>query len=131
MKLKNIINLAKMKTANNKQIVVNWMKAFNTKDLPALLSLYHDEAQHFSPKLKIAKPETKGLIKGKKELGLWWEDAFKRLPGLHYRLENTIVQEDSVFMEYTRQVPGEADLKVGEVLEIKDGLIVFSRVYHA
>ncbi|HRH10865.1 MAG TPA: nuclear transport factor 2 family protein [Bacteroidia bacterium] len=120
-----------MKTANNKQIVVNWMKAFNTKDLPALLSLYHDEAQHFSPKLKIAKPETKGLIKGKKELGLWWEDAFKRLPGLHYRLENTIVQEDSVFMEYTRQVPGEADLKVGEVLEIKDGLIVFSRVYHA
>jgi ketosteroid isomerase-like protein len=131
MKLKNIINLAKMKTANNKQIVVNWMKAFNTKDLPALLSLYHDEAQHFSPKLKIAKPETKGLIKGKKELGLWWEDAFKRLPGLHYRLENTIVQEDSVFMEYTRQVPGEVDLKVGEVLEIKDGLIVFSRVYHA
>lgn len=120
-----------MKTANNKQIVVNWMKAFNNKDLPALLSLYHDEARHFSPKLKIAKPETEGMIKGKKQLGDWWSDAFNRLPELHYQLENTISDENSIFMEYTRRVPGEADLKVGEVLELMDGLIVFSRVYHA
>jgi len=33
-------------------------------------------------------------------------------------------------MEYIRHVDGEEDLKVGEVLEIKNGLIVFSRVYH-
>jgi hypothetical protein len=33
-------------------------------------------------------------------------------------------------MEYMRQVEGEADLLVAEVLEIKDGKIVFSRVYH-
>jgi hypothetical protein len=33
-------------------------------------------------------------------------------------------------MEYTRQVEGEEDMLVAEVLEIKDGKIVFSRVYH-
>jgi hypothetical protein len=33
-------------------------------------------------------------------------------------------------MEYTRQVAGEADMLVAEVLEIKEGRIVFSRVYH-
>jgi uncharacterized protein (UPF0218 family) len=33
-------------------------------------------------------------------------------------------------MEYMRQVEGEEDLLVAEVLEIKDGKIVFSRVYH-
>ena len=33
-------------------------------------------------------------------------------------------------MEYIRKVDNEADLKVGEVLEIENGLIVSSRVYH-
>jgi hypothetical protein len=35
-----------------------------------------------------------------------------------------------VFMEYIRQVAGEEDLSVGEVLVISDGVIVASRVYH-
>ena len=33
-------------------------------------------------------------------------------------------------MEYTRKVEGENDMEIGEVLEIKNGKIVFSRVYH-
>jgi hypothetical protein len=33
-------------------------------------------------------------------------------------------------MEYIRHVSGEDDLQVGEVLQIENGLIVFSRVYH-
>jgi hypothetical protein len=33
-------------------------------------------------------------------------------------------------MEYTRHVEAEQDLLVGEVLQIKNGLIIFSRVYH-
>jgi hypothetical protein len=33
-------------------------------------------------------------------------------------------------MEYTRIVPGEPEMNVAEVLEIENGLIVRSRVYH-
>jgi hypothetical protein len=33
-------------------------------------------------------------------------------------------------MEYIRQVPGEADILVAEVLEIKGDKIIASRVYH-
>jgi hypothetical protein len=33
-------------------------------------------------------------------------------------------------MEYMRHVKNEEDLRVGEVLQIKNGLIIFSRVYH-
>lgn len=33
-------------------------------------------------------------------------------------------------MEYIRHVQGEEDLRVGEVLEIREGMIVASRVYH-
>jgi len=57
-----------MSSKQNKEIALSWFKAFNEHNLENLLSLYHDEAQHFSPKLKVRQPETKGLIQGKPAL---------------------------------------------------------------
>lgn len=114
----------------NTHIANLWFEAFNKHHLENLLSLYHDEAVHYSPKLMIKQPETNGLIKGKKAMRIWWQDAFDRLPSLNYELLKLTVDEEQVFMEYIRHVAGEADLKVGEVLEIDNGLIISSRVYH-
>ncbi|HXC03601.1 MAG TPA: nuclear transport factor 2 family protein [Bacteroidia bacterium] len=112
-------------------IARQWFDAFNEHNLEKLLALYSDNARHYSPKLKIRKPETLGLIKGKSELRSWWKDSFDRLPSLQYLPQNFIADDTAVFMEYIRKVDGEEDLTVGEVLEIKDGLIVASRVYHS
>lgn len=114
----------------NKLVAHRWFSAFNAHDLEALLALYADDAEHFSPKLKVRQPETNGLIKGKAALRAWWRDAFDRLPSLRYEVVKLTADEEQVFMEYTRHVQGEEDLRVGEVLEIRDGLIVASRVYH-
>ena len=114
----------------NKQIAMHWFEAFNEHDLEKLLALYQNDAEHFSPKLKIRLPETQGLIKGKAALRSWWQDAFDRLPSLKYEAKKLTADDEQVFMEYIRHVEGEEDLKVGEVLEIKNGVIVFSRVYH-
>lgn len=119
-----------MSAQNNKQIAIKWFEAFNEHDLEKLLSLYDDNAQHFSPKLKIRKPETQGLIKGKQALREWWQDAFNRLPSLQYEVIKLTADEEQVFMGYIRHVAGEEDLSVGEVLQIDNDLIVFSRVYH-
>ena len=113
-----------------KHIAQVWMDAFNTHDVEKLLYLYADNAVHFSPKLAERKPETNGLIKGKAALRDWWSDAFLRLPTLNYSPIKFIAEKDCIFMEYMRHADGEIDLKVGEVLEIHDGLIVASRVYH-
>ena len=112
-------------------IARQWFAAFNAHDLERLLALYADDAQHYSPKLKLRQPETQGLIKGKEALRSWWRDSFDRLPTLKYEPTKFIADESSVFMEYTRYVEGEESMTVGEVLEIRDGLIVASRVYHS
>lgn len=112
------------------QIAFNWLAAFNAKKLENLLALYDEHAEHFSPKLAQCLPETKGLIQGKVALRDWWADAFDRLPSLHYQALTITANADRVFMEYLRQVDGEPDMKVAEVLEIKNEKIVFSRVYH-
>lgn len=112
------------------RIAEAWFDAFNAHDLERLLALYAEDARHYSPKLKVRRPETKGLIVGKEALRQWWQDAFTRLPTLRYERTHMLADEEAVFIEYIRHVEGEEDLAVGELLEVRDGLIVGSRVYH-
>lgn len=113
-----------------KSIALKWFEAFNEHNLEKLLALYDDNARHYSPKLKIRQPETNGLVVGKDALRNWWRDAFDRLPSLHYEVTSLTADDGRVFMEYIRQVDGEPDMHVAEVLEIKSGSIIASRVYH-
>lgn len=119
-----------MSTSGIESIALQWFKAFNTHDLEKLLSLYDNEAKHYSPKLKIRMPETNGLVTGKEELRGWWKDAFDRLPSLNYVITSLTANESRIFMEYIRKVDGEEDMLIAEILEIRNGLIFASRVYH-
>lgn len=114
----------------NRQIALRWFGAFNTHNLEALLNLYHDDAQHYSPKLKQRRPKSQGLIKGKAALRDWWQDAFNRLPSLRYEMLALTADKGQVFMEYIRHVDGEEDLRVAELLVIENDKIIASRVYH-
>lgn len=120
-----------MDSLKNTSIAHSWFEAFNSHNLEKLLSLYDDEAQHFSPKLKVRHPETKGLIVGKDALRTWWQEAFDRLPTLNYKVTSITSSPDRVFMEYVRTVEGEEEMLVAEVLEIKEEKIIASRVYHS
>jgi hypothetical protein len=119
-----------MSAEQNKEIAIKWFAAFNDHNLENLLNLYSDTAEHFSPKLKVRQPETHGLIKGKPALRSWWQDSFDRLPTLKYEVKKLTTGDEQVFMEYIRHVEGEEDMNVREILEIKNGKIVASRVYH-
>lgn len=121
------MNLAQKHT----QIAEQWFAAFNEHHLDNLLALYADDAQHFSPKLKVRQPETKGWVSGKAALRAWWQDAFDRLPSLSYVPSSFTANDKRVIMEYTRKVAREKDMLIAEVLEIENGLIIASRVYHA
>ena len=113
-----------------KAIARSWLTAFNARHLDALLVLYADDAVHESPKLRVRDPESRGLIRGKNALHAWWRDAMDRLPQLRYEELHLTASDNRVFMEYVRHNPGEEDMRVAEVLVVKDGLIVSSHVYH-
>lgn len=119
-----------MAPENLTDIARQWFVAFNEHNLENLLALYDDHAEHYSPKLKVRHPETLGLIKGKDAMRAWWKDAFERLPTLHYEIKRLTPYDNRVFMEYIRHVKGEEDLVVGEMLEVRNGRIVASSVFH-
>ena len=115
---------------NLETIATQWMRAFNAKDIESLLELYAEDAVHYSPKLKAREPETDGYIRGKTHMRKWSTGAFNRMPNLVYETTALTANNDRVFMEYKRIVPGEPDLLVAEVLEVAHGKITASRVYH-
>lgn len=119
-----------MTPAELNAIAQKWFDAFNAHDLESLLSLYHDSARHYSPKLKLRQPQTLGWIEGKSSLRAWWQDAFDRLPTLKYVVIRLTPYDNRVFMEYIRQVESEEDMLVGELLEIEEGKIIQSKVFH-
>lgn len=110
------------------QIANNWFASFNKQNVDRLLSLYDENAEHFSPRLLKNHPETNGLIKGKAAMREWWQGAFDRMPSLRYHPIEIREENDIVFLRYKRTVDGENDLVVNEYLQIKDGRIVFSKV---
>lgn len=114
-----------------KIIATKWFEAFNQHNLEKLLALYSEDAEHYSPKLKVRSPETQGFIKGKLALRSWWRDSFDRLPSLTYEIIRLLPHDSTIFMEYNRHVDNEEALRVGETLEVRDGLIIRSRVYHS
>lgn len=119
-----------MSTAVTHQIALEWIDAFNAKDLDRLVGLYAVNARHFSPKLMARQPETEGFVAGHAALREWWQGAYNRLPTLFYKLLTVTASNERVFIEYVREVQGEENMMVAEVFDVENGKIVFSRVYH-
>jgi ketosteroid isomerase-like protein len=111
-------------------IAERWLACFDRRDLDGLLALYADDATHTSPKIRVRHPETGGLLRGNAAMRAWWADSFERLPSMRYVPTALTANRDRVFMEYVRHVDGEPDMPIAEVLDVKDGKIVASRVFH-
>jgi ketosteroid isomerase-like protein len=112
------------------RIAERWLECFDRRDLDGLLALYADDAVHTSPKIRVRHPETGGVLRGKSAMRAWWQDSFDRLPTMRYVPTAFTANGERVFMEYVRHVAGEPDMPVAEVLDVRAGLIVASRVFH-
>jgi ketosteroid isomerase-like protein len=112
------------------QIAEKWLERFEARDLDGLLALYADDATHTSPKIRERFPDTGGKLLGKAAMRTWWADSFTRLPTLRYHATKITAGTDSVVLEYTRRVAGEADLPIAEAFDVRDGYITASRVFH-
>jgi ketosteroid isomerase-like protein len=119
-----------MGAQENREAARRWLDAFNAHDLDALLALYAEDARHTSPKIRALHPDTGGELRGKAALRAWWEDSLRRLPSLRYQAFAITADEDRAVMEYLRHLDGEPPMPVSETLELEEGRIVRSRVYH-
>jgi SnoaL-like domain len=107
-----------------------WDTALAKNDVEALLKLYAPDAIIESPLIPHLLETDTGICKGRNELRKLLEIVSKRKPPTRkYFKQNFFTDGKTLIFEYPRQTPQGEQMDFVEVMEIKDGLIQYHRVY--
>ncbi len=89
--------------------VDRWLRAWNSRDLAAVLAMYSDDVEFTSPKIRLVMPEKrKGTIKGKKELERYWSLALQKYKELRFTPVAFAVNDNGeCFFEYVSLLNGQ------------------------
>ncbi|QNQ07598.1 nuclear transport factor 2 family protein [Sphingomonas alpina] len=93
-----------------------WCDAWNAHDLERVLDHFHDDVLFTSPVAAAILPETRGQVHGEDALRAYWSEGLRRIPDLHFTVEQVFAGVDTVVIQYRNQ----KGVSVSEVL-IFDG----------
>ena len=89
-----------------------WLHAWNAHDLDRVLSHFHDDVVFTSPVAAAVFPETQGRLRGKPALRAYWAEGLRRIPDLHFTIEQVFAGVDAIVIRYRNQ----KGVSVSEVL---------------
>ena len=78
-----------------------WIAAWNSHDLDAILGHYADDVEMTSPFIVKVTGESSGRLRGKAAVGAYWRAALNRMPELHFTLHEVMHGIDTVQIVYT------------------------------
>jgi ketosteroid isomerase-like protein len=104
-----------------KEHIEKWVNAWNNHDLKTVLSMYSDDIEFSSPKIKVVFPERKlSKVTNKSELEEYWAKALKNYPNLDFIPKQTILQGNVCILEYYAILDGKNKTSVIEKFEFQD-----------
>lgn len=89
-----------------------WCAAWNAHDLDAVLAHFHEDIVFTSPVAAKLMPESGGRIIGKAALRAYWTEGLRRIPDLHFTVEQVFAGVETVVIQYRNQL----GVSVNEVL---------------
>jgi hypothetical protein len=111
--------------------VKRWIEAWNKHDLQTVLSMYSEEIEFSSPKIKAVFPErTISKITNRKDLKEYWSKALKKYPKLNFVLKESIFHNNVCLIEYYAVLDGRTRTSVIEKFEMQNGLVIKSSVFY-
>jgi ketosteroid isomerase-like protein len=78
----------------------DWISAWNSHDINAVLSHYTDDFEMTTPMIQRVLGIASGTLKGKKAIGEYWRAALKKYPDLTFSLIEVTSGVDSVSLYY-------------------------------
>lgn len=73
-----------MPTPEPQKFADDWVRAWNSHDVEAVLAHFHDDVVFTSPVAARVLPESNGVVHGKEALRHYWTTALALLPDLHF-----------------------------------------------
>ncbi|MDX6698591.1 MAG: hypothetical protein QOE65_1988 [Solirubrobacteraceae bacterium] len=115
-----------MKTPNPVAFADQWVKAWNARDIEAVLSHFADDVVFTSPTAARLVPESGGTVHGKHALRSYWTCALEGSPDLHFELLGVYVGVETLVLHYRDQL----GTMVSEVLAFRNGLVAAGHATH-
>ena len=114
------------------QHMKKWIDGWNNHDIKTVLSMYSENIEFSSPKIKIVFPDyNTSKINNKKDLEEYWTKALKNnFPSLKFMAKDVLVHNNKIILEYYATLDGKHKTSVIEKFEINDGLITKSDVFY-
>jgi hypothetical protein len=106
--------------------VQDWIAAWNSHDLDAILSHYHDDFEMSSPFIEVFDPDSKGTLKGKEAVGKYWSVALEKFNDLHFVLDGIFIGANSIAVSYMSVL----DKKAIEVFFFDENAKLFKAAAH-
>ena len=115
-----------------KEHVEKWITAWNNHDLKTLLSMYSEDIQFSSPKIRAVLPgRNSSKLNNKKELEEYWSLALKeKYPNLRFESKDLIVHNNIIILEYYASLNTVDRTLVIEKFEFENNKIIKSSVFY-
>ncbi|MCP9275382.1 nuclear transport factor 2 family protein [Mycolicibacterium arenosum] len=108
-----------MPTPDRDAFTREWLTAWNSHDVEAVLAHFRDDVVFTSPVAARLLPATGGVVRGKAALRDYWTTALAKLPDLHFELV-AVHQGESLLVINYRNERGQL---VNEVLAFDGDLV--------
>ncbi len=108
------------------QFATEWISAWNSRDIEAVLARYTDDVLFTSPTALRVVPASEGTVRGKEALRSYWVTALESNLDLRFELIGVYAGVDTLVLHYRNQ----RDDLISEVLTFRQGLVAVGHATH-
>ena len=112
--------------------IKQWINAWNSKDIDTILSLYSDNIEFSSPKIKKLLSDYKSnTINNKNDLKIYFSIGLKKFPNLKFEPVDFVTKGNIIILEYIAYLNDLIKWSVLEKFELDvNGKVMKSSVYY-
>ena len=109
-----------------KEHVEIWINAWNNKDLETVLSLFAENIEFYSPKIKVIIPEFNSeKVNNKQDLKHYWSTALQKLTNLHFTPKEYYIKGNTCVLEYIATFDGKSKFLSIEKSEFNEDRLIY------
>jgi len=109
-----------------RQLAEDWVAAWNTHDLNAIISHYDERVELISPVAEQLLGVADGKVTGKASLREYFQRGLEAYPELHFDLKDVLAGLNSLVLYYTNQ----KGTRTGEFMDLGTGSKITRVVAH-
>jgi ketosteroid isomerase-like protein len=104
-----------------KEHIERWINAWNNKDLETVLSMFTEDIESSSPKIKLITPQFNSeKVDNKQNLKHYWSTALQKLTSLHFTPKDYFIKGNICVLEYIATFDGKSKFLSIEKSEFND-----------